>query len=40
MKKQNVEIFRRAVDLASSGDYERWNEVQQRLVGVCGCVGP
>jgi hypothetical protein len=32
MKKQDVEVFRRAVDLASSGDYQSWNEVQQRLV--------
>jgi hypothetical protein len=33
MKKQDhLEVFRRAVDLASSGDCQSWNEVQQRLV--------
>ena len=32
MKKQDLEVFRRAVDLASSGDCQSWNEVQQRLL--------
>ena len=32
MKKRDIEVFRRAVDLASSGECQSWNEVQQRLV--------
>jgi hypothetical protein len=32
MKKRDIEVFRRAVDLAKSGDCESWNEVQRRLV--------
>lgn len=32
MKKQDVEVFRRAVELAASGNYADWKDIQARLV--------
>ncbi|WP_253706220.1 hypothetical protein [Bradyrhizobium sp. WD16] len=32
MKKQDVEIFRRAVELAATGDCADWTDIQARLV--------
>ena len=32
MKKQNVEVFRKAVELAGSGDFRDWKGIQERLV--------
>jgi hypothetical protein len=32
MKKQNVEVFRRAVELAASGRFPDWKSIQAKLV--------
>jgi len=32
MKKQDVEVFRRAVELAASGEFTDWKAIQARLV--------
>lgn len=32
MKKQDVEVFRQAVEMAASGDFEDWKSIQSGLV--------
>lgn len=33
MRKRNLEVFKKAVELAQSGEYKDWKSIEKALVG-------